>query len=145
MPRSANWACTRALTIPAERSTESEKRNTMAKRGFSVIDTELHLEEPLDLFDQNLEEPYRSMTRVAGPPEGRLKDGGKRFELGGKVGDNSVNESAQLVQKQSARRLREEPRLLKARTDCRPDVYLEGMDVEGGHPDADAHAGPERH
>ena len=37
----------------------------MAKRGFNVIDTELHLEEPLDLFDQNLEEPYRSITRVA--------------------------------------------------------------------------------
>src|SRR5439155_5646591 len=85
----------------------------------------------LDLFEKNLEEPYRSITRVAGPPEGRLKDGGKRFELGGKVGDNSVNESAQLVQKQSARRLREEPLLLKARTDCRPEVYLEGMDLEG--------------
>src|SRR5215470_10484118 len=103
----------------------------MAKHGFRVIDTELHLEEPLDLFDSRLEEPYRSMTRVVGPPEGRNKDGGKRFSLGGQVGDNSVNESAQLVQKQSARRLREEPRLLKARTDCRPDVYLEGMDVEG--------------
>jgi uncharacterized protein len=103
----------------------------MAKRGFSVIDTELHLEEPLDLFENNLEEPYRSLTRVAGPPEGRNKDGGKRFEIGGKVGDNSINESAQLVQKQSARRLREEPLLLKARTDCRPDVYLEGMDIEG--------------
>jgi predicted TIM-barrel fold metal-dependent hydrolase len=103
----------------------------MAKRGFRVIDTELHLEEPLDLFEHNLEEPYRSMTRVAGPPEGRNKDGGKRFELNGKVGDNSVNESAQLVQKQSARRLREEPLLLKARTDCRPETYLEGMDLEG--------------
>jgi uncharacterized protein len=103
----------------------------MAKHGFRVIDTELHLEEPLDLFDTRLEEPYRSLTRVVGPPEGRNKDGGKRFTLGGQVGDNSVNESAQLVQKQSARRLREEPRLLKARTDCRPEVYLEGMDVEG--------------
>jgi uncharacterized protein len=96
-----------------------------------VIDAELHLEEPLDLFDRNLEEPYRSMTRVAGPPEGRNKDGGKRFDLGGKVGDNSVNESAQLVQKQSARRLRDEPMLLKARTDCRPEVYREAMDLEG--------------
>ena len=103
----------------------------MAKHGFFAIDTELHLEEPLDLFDRDLEEPYRSMTRVAGPPEGRAKDGGKRFDIGGKVGDNSVNESAQLVQKQSARRLREEPMLLKARTDCRPEVYLEAMDIEG--------------
>jgi len=103
----------------------------MAKHGFRVIDTELHLEEPLDLFDTRLEEPYRSMTRVVGPPEGRNKDGGKRFSLGERVGDNSVNESAQLVQKQSARRLREEPLLLKARTDCRPEVYLEGLDVEG--------------
>src|SRR5260370_29245309 len=101
----------------------------MAKRGFSVIDTELHLEEPLDLFERNLEEPYRSMTRVAGPPEGRSKDGGKRFDIGGKVGDNSVNESAQLVQKQSARRLRDEPMLLKARTDCRPGGYLGAMDL----------------
>lgn len=103
----------------------------MARHGFRVIDTELHLEEPLDLFDTRLEEPYRSMTRVAGPPEGRHKDGGKRFDLGGKVGDNSVNESAQLVQKQSARRIREEPLLLKARTDCRPEVYLEALDLEG--------------
>ncbi len=103
----------------------------MAKRGFSVIDTELHLEEPLDMFDKQLEEPFRSMTRVSGPAEGRLKDGGKRFELGSHVGDNSANESAQLVQKQSARRLREEPRLLEARTDCRPEVYLRHMDVEG--------------
>jgi predicted TIM-barrel fold metal-dependent hydrolase len=103
----------------------------MAKHGFRVIDTELHLEEPLDLFETRLEEPYRSMTGVAGPPEGRLKDGGKRFTIGSQTADNSVNESAQLVQKQSARRLRQEPRLLKARTDCRPEVYLEGMDIEG--------------
>jgi uncharacterized protein len=103
----------------------------MAKRGFNVIDTELHLEEPLDLFENNLEEPYRSLTRVVGPAEGRNKDGGKRFDIGGKVGDNSINESAQLVQKQSARRLREEPLLLKARTDCRPEVYLEALDIEG--------------
>jgi predicted TIM-barrel fold metal-dependent hydrolase len=103
----------------------------MAKQGFFVIDAELHLEEPLDMFDRDLEEPYRSMTRVAGPPEGRSKDGGKRFDIGGKVGDNSVNESAQLVQKQSARRLKEEPLLLKARTDCRPEVYREALEMEG--------------
>jgi predicted TIM-barrel fold metal-dependent hydrolase len=103
----------------------------MAKQGFHVIDSELHLEEPLDLFETRLDEPYRSMTGVAGPPEGRLKDGGKRFTIGGQVGDNSNNESAQLVQKQSARRLREEPRLLKARMDCRPEVYIEGLDLEG--------------
>ena len=35
-----------------------------------------------------------------------------------KVGDNSANESVQLVQKQSARRLREEARLPKGRTLC---------------------------
>ena len=103
----------------------------MSRRGFNIIDTELHLEEPLDLFERDLEEPYRSLTVVAGPPEGRLKDGGKRFDIGGKVGDNSVNESAQLVQKQSARRLREEPLLLKARTSCTPETYIEGLDMEG--------------
>jgi predicted TIM-barrel fold metal-dependent hydrolase len=103
----------------------------MAKHGFKVIDTELHLEEPLDLFDTRLEEPFRSLTRIAGPPEGRNKDGGKRFSLGGNVGDNSANESAQLVQKQSARRLREEPLLLKARTACTPQTYLEALDIEG--------------
>jgi predicted TIM-barrel fold metal-dependent hydrolase len=103
----------------------------MAKHGFRVVDSELHLEEPLDLFETRLEEPYRSLTGVAGPPEGRSKDGGKRFTIGNKTADNSINESAQLVQKQSARRLRQEPRLLKARTDCRPEVYLEGMDLEG--------------
>ena len=49
------------------------------KRGFPVIDTELHLEEPLDLWERGLEEPYRSLTHVSGPPEGRSKDGGKRY------------------------------------------------------------------
>src|SRR5579859_5007709 len=101
------------------------------KQGHRVIDTELHLEEPLDLFELGLEEPYRSMTRVAGPPEGRLKDGGKRFDLNGMVGDNSVNESAQLVQRQSARRLKDEPLLLKARTNCTPETYVEALDIEG--------------
>ena len=101
------------------------------KRGFRAIDSELHLEEPLDLWERNLEEPFRSRTRVTGPAEGRSKDGGKRYELGGTVSDNSINESAQLVQKQSARRLREEPRLLRARQECTPEVYLEHMDVEG--------------
>jgi uncharacterized protein len=100
------------------------------KNGFKAIDAELHLEEPLNLWELNLPEPFRSLTRVSGPPKGQ-QDGGKRFELGGAVGENSMNESAQLVQKQSARKLREEPRLLRARTECTPEVYQEHMDVEG--------------
>src|SRR4030095_1184407 len=73
-------ACTRASMTPGGRFRVMGKPSDVR-----VIDAELHLEEPLDFFDRNLEEPYRSMTRVAGPPEGRNKDGGKRFDLGGKV------------------------------------------------------------
>jgi len=51
----------------------------------------------------------------------------------GKVGDNSVNESAQLVQKQSAATAcGREPLLLKAPHRLSTwTSYLEGMDLEG--------------
>ena len=35
----------------------------MAKRGFRIIDAEPHFLEPHDLWDRNLEEPYRSLIR----------------------------------------------------------------------------------
>lgn len=97
---------------------------------FYVIDSELHLEEPPDLWARLLPEPYRSRTRVLMPPEGHLKAGGKRYEFDGKVlGDTAAFST--LVQKQSVSRVNSDPHLAKARTNCKPEIYLEGMDIEG--------------
>jgi len=100
------------------------------KDGFHVIDSELHLEEPPDLWAERLPEPYRSRTRIIMPAEGHLKAAGKRYEFDGKImGDTSAFST--LVQKQSLSRVSADPHLIRARTECAPDVYLEGMDIEG--------------
>jgi uncharacterized protein len=98
--------------------------------GFRVIDSELHLEEPPDLWSKRLPEPYRSRTRIIMPAEGHRKAAGKRYEFNGKVmGDTSPFST--LVQAQSLQRVDSDPHLVKARTMCTPEVYLEGMEIEG--------------
>ncbi len=37
------------------------------KRGFKVIDSELHLMEPHTLWEERLPEPYRSRTHIMPP------------------------------------------------------------------------------
>jgi predicted TIM-barrel fold metal-dependent hydrolase len=101
------------------------------KAGYRIVDTELHLIEPAGLWERGLPEPYRSQTNMIRPDYLR-KDSGSRFEFGGKkMDERPPNEWESLVQKQSARRLAEEPRLVTARERCEPEVYLDGMDVEG--------------
>jgi uncharacterized protein len=103
------------------------------RNGFKIVDTEIHLVEPTDLWANNLPEPYRSQTRVISGKDGKSQNTGKRFELGGKVMGTQLdpNEWELLVRKQGRRRLTEEPRLLDAVKHCIPSVYLEGMDAEG--------------
>jgi len=63
------------------------------------------------------------------PPEGRSKDGGKAIRAVRAIGDNRANESAQLVQSKCSTPARRAVGV-KARTDCRHEVYLEGGDIE---------------
>ena len=101
------------------------------KRGHRIVDTELHLIEPADLWERGLPEPYRSQTAMVRPDHLR-KDSGSRYSIGGKeMGEQELNEWEALVQKQSARKLAQEPMLVEARSRCEPEVYLAGMDVEG--------------
>lgn len=97
------------------------------KHGMRVIDTDLHLIEPLTLWDQRLPEPYRSQTRVAPDHEGHRKVTGYEFQ----IGERRFSPAQWLIQKQSLRRWQESPHLGQAQTDCNPELYLEGMDTEG--------------
>jgi predicted TIM-barrel fold metal-dependent hydrolase len=99
------------------------------KAGFKVIDSELHLQEPYDLWARNLEEPYRSRTKVVSPPQGHAQPGGHSFELNG----NPIRptQGTPLIQRQAMRRWPNDPHLVKARTECAPDIYSEGLDIEG--------------
>jgi predicted TIM-barrel fold metal-dependent hydrolase len=103
------------------------------KNGFRIVDTELHLVEPTDLWTKNLEEPYRSRTKVIHGPSGKAEDAGKRFEIGGQMmgASRAPNEWEQLVRKQGRRRFKEQPHLREAAANCVPEVYLRGMDTEG--------------
>ena len=99
------------------------------KNGFKVIDSELHLMEPLDLWKQRLPEPFRSRTRVI--PPGSLSDR-LRVDYGnGLIHDGATSEIRGLMKQHSERRMVTDPRLAYAARNCRPDVWLEDMDLEG--------------
>lgn len=101
------------------------------KQGFKVIDSELHLEEPFDLWERRLEEPYRSWTQVLPRPRGHLQVGGTRYRFGPNAPQETQGDGASLVARQADRRWPDAPHLVEARTQCAPEVYLEGMDIEG--------------
>lgn len=102
------------------------------KNGFRIIDSEPHLEEPFDLWERRLPEPFRSRTKVVPPPEGHLAAGGTRIELDGvPIRRRRSEDGRSLVERRSLRRMSPVPHLVKARTECAPEVYLEGFDVEG--------------
>src|SRR5262249_19297422 len=92
-----------------------------------VLDTDLHLIEPLDLWDRGLDEPYRSLTRLATGQQGHLEVTAYQFE----VGERRFSPTQPLIRKQSVRRWAEQPHLGQVHTDCRPALYLEGLDTEG--------------
>lgn len=96
------------------------------KNGFHVIDSDLHAMEPWQLWEQRLPEPYRSTTKLL-PSANPLDSAGIRFEVGGK----QFGPSSPLVQRQSGHRLATEEHLARARLSCTPELWLEGMDIEG--------------
>ncbi|MBV9119634.1 MAG: amidohydrolase [Chloroflexi bacterium] len=97
------------------------------KQGLRVVDTDLHLIEPFDLWEQRLEEPFRSRTKLTPGSQGHLKVTDYQFDIGG----HQFSPSSPLVKSQSLRRWAEEPHLAEAHANCRPEVYLRGMDEEG--------------
>lgn len=115
----------------------------MAKDGFLVFDCDIHLEEPFDLWERNLPEPWRSRTKIVPPPRGHLETGRAFIEVDGKIsqsqgfgGGRTANEEKAFNDRnptslQSERRWLEVPHLVKAQTQCSPEIYLEGMEVEG--------------
>src|SRR5579862_4342713 len=101
----------------------------MMKQGLNVMDCELHLEEPWDLWERSLPEPYRSRTRVVAPKEGHLTPGGHRIQFDGK--DRRELQGVSLIQRQAQRKWQTDPHLVEARTHCTPQVYDQGLDIEG--------------
>jgi predicted TIM-barrel fold metal-dependent hydrolase len=99
------------------------------KNGFSVIDSELHLMEPLDIWDQRLPEPYRSTTRVVLP--GTVSDRLRVEYPNGRIYDGATSEIRGLMRRHSQRRMATDPRIAYATRNCRPDIWLEDMDLEG--------------
>ena len=99
------------------------------KSGFNVIDSELHLMEPPDLWEKHLPEPFRSRTKFIHPS---ALGGGARVEYGnGVVYDANTSEIRGLMKRHTERRMAEDPRLARAARNCTPEVWLEGMDLEG--------------
>jgi len=115
----------------------------VAKNGFFVFDCDMHLEEPFDLWERRLPEPWRSRTKIVPPPRGHLETGRAGIEVGGNVSQPlifgpAVSEVAEEAfqrrnptTRQSERKWLEVPHLVKAQTECSPEVYLEGMEIEG--------------
>ncbi len=96
------------------------------KNGFRIIDSDLHLEEPYDLWER-LPEPYRSTTRVVENPQGHLCSPADTYEIAGET----MPASPPFIQRQCSDRMADEPLLAKANVQCTPDVYVEGMGMEG--------------
>lgn len=105
----------------------------MARRGFRIIDSELHLLEPYDWWEKRLPEPFRSRTRITAPPRGHLDTGHLGIDLDGRgfpapsVGDGP----GRLVYRQGNRRWQEAPDLARLRTEATPAAWLEAMDMDG--------------
>lgn len=96
------------------------------KQGFRVIDTDLHLAEPPDLWAKRLPPALRS--RIS------LTMGTSDLDVTGiqlRAGEVSWTLAFRLLQKHMAYRFGENEHLLKAHLACSPDVYLEGMETEG--------------
>ena len=92
-----------------------------------VLDADLHVMEPLDLWERRLPEPYRSRTRISTGRDGLLAPSEIEFT----VGEARFSPVQDFILAQSARRWREHPHLAEANAHCRPELTLEGMDVDG--------------
>jgi predicted TIM-barrel fold metal-dependent hydrolase len=99
------------------------------KNGFGVVDSELHLMEPRDLWERNLPEPFRSRTRFEHPS---TLGGTLRVDYAnGVVLDAGTSEIRGLMKRHTERRMAEDPRLAFAARNCQPAVWLHDMDIEG--------------
>ena len=100
-----------------------------------VIDSELHLLEPHDLWERRLPARFRDRTKVIAPPGRHLDTGHLGIDLGGRgyplpqVG--GTNGGGRLVYRQARRRWAEEPVLARARAEPSPAMWLEAMDLDG--------------
>jgi predicted TIM-barrel fold metal-dependent hydrolase len=99
------------------------------KRGFKIVDAEPHFLEPPDLWERNLEEPYRSLTKVRPTAQGNRGEGGLRASIEGLASPEVQQRS--LVAARSARRVATNPLLAKVVANPEPAEFLEGFDVEG--------------
>lgn len=99
------------------------------KQDFRVIDSELHLMEPFDLWERGLAEPLCSWTKVVPPPEGHLAPSATRFAIGRDA--TLPPDHTSVVLKQALRRWPDDHHMVKASTQCSPEVFLEGLDIEG--------------
>ena len=102
----------------------------MAKNGFKVIDSEPHFMEPLELWTENLPEPFRSRTKIVRPNNGGFAEGSSaRIEIEGV--EKPPIPSNPMVRQRSLRRIPMVPDLLKVNQNPVPEVYLEGFNIEG--------------
>jgi hypothetical protein len=122
------------------------------KSGFKVIDAEMHLQEPVDFFERRLPEPYKSQFKVTPPPAGlrigphdnqvldrMLAERGLTYARGLAPSTHRVSINGELVPRpapwvvvrHALRHWPEVPLMAEANRRCEPEVYLEGMDIEG--------------
>jgi predicted TIM-barrel fold metal-dependent hydrolase len=90
------------------------------------VDCDLHLLEPLELWDR-IEEPYRSRTKVTPAPGGYASAPGRITEIGG----FASTAGAAFLRRQSLDRLAKEPLIEKPFRSSDPAIWLEAMDIEG--------------
>ena len=122
------------------------------KGDFKVIDAEMHLQEPVDFFQRRLPEPYKSQFNVTPPPSGyrvgpnpdqvldkMLADQGLSYARGLAPSTHHVWIEGKLVPRpapwvvvrHALRHWPEVPLMARVNQRCEPDLYLEGMDIEG--------------
>jgi len=121
------------------------------KAGYKVIDAEMHLQEPVDFFER-LPEPLRSQFRVTAPPAGfrvgpkpdqvldrLLEEQGLSYARGLAPSTHHVHIYGRLVPRpapwvvvrHALRHWPKVPLMAEANRSCTPEIYLEGMDIEG--------------
>jgi predicted TIM-barrel fold metal-dependent hydrolase len=108
------------------------KEGDAVKQGFKVVDMDLHVMEPITIFDERLPEPYRSRTRIEfGTAHGHQGQSSITFH----VGDLSFSPYNEFVSRQALRRfqsgLPSDAHLAAVNTGVTPELLLEGMEWEG--------------
>ena len=98
------------------------------RNGYKAIDVDLHIMEPLDLWEKRLPEPYRSSTIYRAP--GGIEMHGN-YELG--VGDRQWRVKSPIISGQAKRRWGDPAarHLLEVNRNPTPERMIEGMDAEG--------------